>query len=793
MLFAITLHLFGGVLVAAPDCAETLNGRLVDPEGAPIGFARVEVRAREASSVAGVDEQGRFRFGALCPGPVKLSAQVPGGPIVERALTIPTATVTLRLGEAEVEEVVAETEPTGGVIRIEDSAIIERQETQATETIDRDELRKRRGADLARTVEQTNGARVVGNGFIAKPVLRGQTGARVSLVNDGVRHASQTWGLDHAPEVDPFASDEVEVVQGAAGVLYGAGAIGGVVVLKPREPPDEPGLLGDVDLIAATNDARWAGNLSLVGRAPGRLRNLTFRAQASYTRAANAQAPRYPIDNTGAEVLGGSAGVGYEAGRDRFSADYDLYNADLGIFRGLQNENLERFRRAIESDVPPLVELFGNSYDIDRPRQEVTHHTAKVEWVHLLSATSTLTTTYAFQYDRRREFDIVRASLMDRPQVAFDLFAHELSTKLEAQVDAVEVRGGAELRYVDNDYFGTTRLIADQITIGGSVFGLLRWILPALELEVGGRVDVESMDTDQAARVNASRNPRIERSFLFAAPSLTAGLVWPLFKGWTVRGQVAAASRVPAVNELTIDGGSPATAVYENGNDELNIETIYEVSAGLEGQTGPVGAKVTGHASYSPSYINFTPGIDPNGDPDIEFVAAGILPSFVYEQVAATLFGVDAELWLRPFPFIEWRGRLSMVRGRNLDDGGGLFLVPPDRFENRIRFFFDGLGLGDGDAPTLDVSHIFTRQQDEFDIQRDFSPAPDAYHLVNAFLQVPLDVDGQPVIISVEGYNLFDTTYRDYLSRLRYYTDEMGRNITFRFTVPLDVPLENRS
>jgi iron complex outermembrane receptor protein len=42
-----------------------------------------------------------------------------------------------------------------------------------------------------------------------------------------------------------------------------------------------------------------------------------------------------------------------------------------------------------------------------------------------------------------------------------------------------------------------------------------------------------------------------------------------------------------------------------------------------------------------------------------------------------------------------------------------------------------------------------------------------------------------PLTLAVGVKNLFNTAYRDYLNSLRYFTDEMGRNISFRVTIPM--------
>ena len=71
------------------------------------------------------------------------------------------------------------------------------------------------------------------------PVIRGLKGSQVLHLVDGMRlnnaffrdAPNQYVGL-----VDAFAMERVEVVRGAAGTLYGADAMGGVVNILTREP-----------------------------------------------------------------------------------------------------------------------------------------------------------------------------------------------------------------------------------------------------------------------------------------------------------------------------------------------------------------------------------------------------------------------------------------------------------------------------------------------------------------------------------------------------------------------------
>ena len=63
--------------------------------------------------------------------------------------------------------------------------------------------------------------------------------SRILLMNNGVRLESQSWGADHAPELDYTGSSMVEVVKGAECIRYGFGAMGGVVLLNDAPLPYE--------------------------------------------------------------------------------------------------------------------------------------------------------------------------------------------------------------------------------------------------------------------------------------------------------------------------------------------------------------------------------------------------------------------------------------------------------------------------------------------------------------------------------------------------------------------------
>ena len=72
----------------------------------------------------------------------------------------------------------------------------------------------------------------------ARPVIRGQTAPRVKVLSDSaaVLDASEI-SPDHNIPIEPMLAERVEVLRGPATLLYGGGAIGGVVNVLDRKIP----------------------------------------------------------------------------------------------------------------------------------------------------------------------------------------------------------------------------------------------------------------------------------------------------------------------------------------------------------------------------------------------------------------------------------------------------------------------------------------------------------------------------------------------------------------------------
>lgn len=102
-----------------------------------------------------------------------------------------------------------------------------------------DELRSAATSTIGDTLSNKPGLANASFGpAVGQPVIRGQQGPRVSVLQNSIKSAdASNVSADHAVSIEPLLADSVEVLRGPATLLYGGGAIGGVVnVIDSRIP-----------------------------------------------------------------------------------------------------------------------------------------------------------------------------------------------------------------------------------------------------------------------------------------------------------------------------------------------------------------------------------------------------------------------------------------------------------------------------------------------------------------------------------------------------------------------------
>ncbi len=93
---------------------------------------------------------------------------------------------------------------------------------------------------------------------------------------------------------------------------------------------------------------------------------------------------------------------------------------------------LKIYIERLESDRPLIINEF--TYDIIAPKQEVTHHLARIKAYKRLGELGKLSFQYDYQKNKRLEFDIRRGS--DKGDASLDLELDTYSLRLDLDANA---------------------------------------------------------------------------------------------------------------------------------------------------------------------------------------------------------------------------------------------------------------------------------------------------------------------------------------------------------------------
>jgi iron complex outermembrane receptor protein len=752
---------------------EAMPGATVSTNGQPVGIT---------------DEAGRFALTGLCDGEVTLAIERPDAATATKTIAVPATTsveIEMSVLGNEVIEVVGKPPPV---------------DLQSTAVVSGEALERTRGRAFSDALADVAGVtQLRSSSGMAKPIVRGQFGRRLLMLVDGVRHRSQDWGLDHAPEIDPFIADSLTVVRGAAGVRYGPDAIGGAVLADPPPLLREPGHAGELHLIGMGGTG-WGGlGGSVAGRvrgAPAMLRGFAWQLEGSYKRLAAPSTPDYPLDNTGVLEWNAGGTAGYRSRDAEYTLSYRHYQAKLGVCSCLRIESRDDFLAQLARDRPLGAELYTSELAIERPYQAPAHDLAlgRARWQ---LPRGSLIATYALQYDHRREYDLVREATTG-PQFDFKLTTHDAEVAFQHDPihlsDHWHLRGSAGVvGTAQVHHYAGLQLVPDHQSFGAGVFAIERLIGHDVELEAGLRYDllvrtaelvrqdflrlVRSGQLAMDACGDSSGDP-VACDSTFHTISASLGGLYRFTDALSVKLEASTASRPPNPDEQYLNGTSPTFPVLALGKPDLRPETTYSTSLTASYRSDRVNAELSGFANVIDDYIYFAPAIGPDGMPIFDVLIRGTFPRFITRPVDALFYGVDGGVSASPTSWLELGAQVSAVRAKNTDDDTYLAFIPPDQARASVTYKRSSLGPLRGSY--AQVSGTFVRRQGRFELAADFAPPPDGYVLLGAELGTETTLGAHAVRLGLQGSNLTNARYRDYTSLLRYFADQPGLQLLLR-------------
>lgn len=591
-----------------------------------------------------------------------------------------------------------------------------------------DELLRQRDNSLGRSLDGEPGVSSSDFGVgVGRPVIRGLSGARVRVQENGLGSGDvSTLSVDHAVSIDPLSAHQIEVLKGPATLLYGSGAIGGVVnVVTHRIPRAAPSrLTGHMDL--AIGDSTLDDSLARLDLSGG-AGPLAWNIQGGVTESDDYQAnDNRPIGNSFSETDQLSGGAAWTGDRGYLGAAISGFGSEYGIPGEDAVINIDQDR----------VDLGG-------------------EWLDPLPG-----------FDRLEFAGAHTDYLHDEGGEVF--FANE-ETELRLALThgaAAGWTGALGIQAFDRQFeaFGEEEVFVPPVdTRNVGLFAVEERPVGAWTLQLGGRIEYQE---HQAEGGNPDRD--------HTPVSLSVGGLRPLGNDVVLAINLGRYQRGPAAEELYSNGPHEATQTFERGDLDLDEETANSLDLGLRQTAGrlrwSINLFVTDYADFVfldtvDAGLNAngtgTPAQDGQADRVTEdgmLDPAGELLLLDYNAADAMFYGAEFELGydlLTGATGLTARVFGDMVRGE-LDDDTNLPRITPARL---------GLGLDLTRGPWQASLEALTA--DEQNRTAPLETATDGYTDVTAFIGVELPGAGARTQLYLRGDNLLDEEIIRHTSFLR--------------------------
>jgi iron complex outermembrane receptor protein len=775
------------------ECTLSLSGKITDThDDSPLAFAIIMLK--ETGQYAEADKDGNYQISKLCPGKYTLEITHISCENVTQEIQLPhSKKIDFKLEHHldELNEVLL----TGRLYQDANTYNISKELTQ-------DEIDRFSNLSFGEAVAELNGVSSLKTGAsINKPIIQGMHSARVLLINNNVQMEDQQWGVDHAPNIDINSAANIQVIKGASALRYGGDAVGGIIVSTPQKAPLKDTLFGNSILNLNTNGRGGGLTTSLLKSYSN---GWYIKTQASAKRRGDLQAPNYNLSNTGVNENNFSIGFGLNKIETGFNAYYSLFSTEIGILRASHIGNVRDLVNSINSSTPSFVDDF--SYQINSPKQEVNHHLLKLDYFKKIQNLGKLEVQYAFQFNKRLEFDVRRGDRRDKAALDLQLSTHQLQTQLKIdRLENFDIRLGIETTYQDhfaNPETGVRRLIPDYEMFGAGSFITSTYTLnEQVVFDAGIRYDFTYIDALKFYRTSRWEERDYQTDFpnliiedfgtqLLTNPkfdyhnfSASLGVHYQLNNAakWTTN--LSIATRNPNPSELFSDGLHHSIASIELGDLRLQQEQSYKLNTSFSQKKDRLSFEVSPYLNLVDNYIV----LEPNG---IETTIRGAFPVFEYRQTQALFLGVDVNAKYQISDTSEITAQFAYVHAEDITLNRPIIDIPP--FNTRLKYKHT---IESWNNLSVSLTHDFVAKQNRFP-DLDFttpvldpslgelvptevkiSESPADYQLFHIGAEMPFQMKNMDLRVGVTVQNLFDTSYRNYLNRQRFYADEIGRNI----------------
>ncbi|MBW8455506.1 MAG: TonB-dependent receptor [Pseudomonas sp.] len=598
--------------------------------------------------------------------------------------------------------------------------------TTPVAVMENDELVLRREATLGETLESLPGVRSSSFGAgAARPVIRGLDGARVKVLSDGVELLdASTISPDHAVTSEPLLAERIEVLKGPATLLYGGGAIGGVVNVIDKKIPTyvpEKGYEGELELRANSVANEGAGVFGITAGSG----NFAVRAEGTKRQADEYEIPGSPDKQAGSynDTDSFTLGASFIGERGYIGLAYGEQNNRYGLLA------LEHADSHTHGSVP-YVDMRQKRWDL---RGELSDPLPGFELARLRVGHSN------YQHEEIEGGEVGTRFNNDATDARLEL-THQPLFGWRGVVGAQTLRR-------DFEALGEEAYVPPTLTRNHGLFLLEEYTAGAWRYELGLRHEWQDIEADG------------QRNTDHSGTSVSAGAVWTFAPEYSLGFSLSRSQRLPSAEELYANGPHAATRAVELGNVDLEEETSHNAELTLR--------KFAGRTTFSFSLFrnevdDFIYAADTGND------IGGGYRETEYSQHDAVLTGAEGEVRFQATDATAFTLFGDHVRGKLRDGGGDLPRIPADRL---------GVRLDQSFTPALNGQLEFYRVQRQ-DKLADYESETGGYNMLGASLGYSGSLSQTDYLLYLKANNLLDEKARQHTSFIKDEVLLPGRNLT---------------
>ncbi len=626
--------------------------------------------------------------------------------------------------------------------------------TLPASVLEGDALIEQRTGTLGETLKNLPGVNSdTFGGGASRPVIRGQTAPRVKVLSDGseVMDASSI-SPDHAVTVEPLLAERIEVLRGPATLLYGGGAIGGVVNVVDKKIPTavpEKGVEAEAELRGATGTKERSGAIGITAGEG----QFAVRVEGMKRRTSDYDVPDWPggkLEGSYSESTQGSVGMSWITP----SGYVGLAFTHLESKYGLPGHNHE-----YEGCHPHGTHLHCGGHDHDHDHEEAghdhdhDHEHGGVPYVKLRSNRVDLRAEYQDPFAGFEKIRL-RGGLTDYQHDEIE--GGEVGTRfknkgydLRLELQHKPIAGwrgviGMQNAYSDFRAEGEEAFLPRSRTRSTGLFVLEEYQLNDWRFEVGARQDWQRISPEGGA----------SRSSL-SGTSLSAAAIWDFAPQYSVALSLSRSQRLPNAQELYADGVHLATNTYELGNADLGRETSHNIDLTLRKHSGDTTFSASVFHNRVKNYI-YADTLDRYED----------FRLIEYTQRDAEFTGVEGEIRHQFTPIFSAAVFGDYVRGKLTGGDGNLPRIPAARAGVRANAKWAQWSGG------VEYARVFS--QKDIASYEDSTPG---YNLVNAVVAYRGNYGATGYEVYLRGTNLLNKLAYNHASFISSVAPLPGRSV----------------